>query len=98
MSYCPQCGVAIPSSQHHCPPSEGSLENPEALELQKHIKGTARVGYEDGQFFIYYRGYYHVHEDDGTRDSNREVWRSALKRYIGTSTEEALRFIEDYRC
>lgn len=93
--YCPECGVRSDSFQHHCPPSEGALEVPEAKQLQLAVRGKARIGYEHGQFFFYFPGYYSVHEDDGTIDSNREVWTSPLKRYIGTSVEEARQFIHE---
>ena len=96
VEYCPQCGVRAESSQHHCHPTAGSLDFPEAKTLQRLVKGKAQIGYENSKFFFYYPGYYSVHEDDGTINSNREVWNSTLKRYIGSTREEALKFIREY--
>lgn len=94
--YCLQCGVRAESNQHHCHPTEGALDYPEAKILQRLVKGKAQIGHENGRFFFYYPGYYSVHEDDGTINSNREVWNSTLKRYIGSTREEALKFIREY--
>lgn len=95
--YCPQCGVPNESNQHHCPPHPGSFDSSEVCDLQTLIKRKAKIGFENGRFFFYYPGYYAICEDDGTMHSNREEWHRALKRYIGTSYEEALKFIQEYQ-